>query len=79
MVNREMPDLLWKEIIEDLFEDFLEFFMPKLYDEVDFSQGYEFLDNELANIMDKTLEGKRMADRLVKVYRKGSENPLCLS
>jgi len=74
-MEREMPDLLWKEIIEDLFEDFLEFFMPKLYQKVDFSQGYEFLDNELANIMDKTLEGKKMADRLVKVYLKdGREN-----
>jgi hypothetical protein len=48
-MEREMPDLLWKEIIEDLFEDFLNFFMPKLYQQVDFSQGYEFLDNELAN------------------------------
>ena len=72
---RETPDLLWKEIIEELFEDFLEFFMPKLYQEVDFSQGYEFLDHELANIMDKTLKGKKMADRLVKVYLKdGREN-----
>ncbi|WP_172432027.1 hypothetical protein [Orenia metallireducens] len=74
-MDRETPDLLWKEIIEDLFEDFVEFFMPKLYQEIDFSQGYEFLDNELANIMDKTLEGKKMADRLVKVYLKdGREN-----
>ena len=72
---RETPDLLWKEIIEELFEDFLEFFMPKLYQEIDFSQGYEFLDNELAKIMDKTLKGKKMADRLVKVYLKdGREN-----
>jgi predicted transposase/invertase (TIGR01784 family) len=74
-MEREMPDLLWKEIIEDLFEDFLEFFMPELYQKVDFNQGYEFLDNELAKIMDKTLKGKKMADRLVKVYLKdGREN-----
>ncbi|WP_018250389.1 RpnC/YadD family protein [Orenia marismortui] len=72
---RQMPDLLWKEIIEELFEDFLKFFMPDLYAEVDFSQGYEFLDGELAKIMDKTLKGKKMADRLVKVYLKdGREN-----
>ncbi|WP_408956579.1 Rpn family recombination-promoting nuclease/putative transposase [Natroniella sp. ANB-PHB2] len=74
-MKREMPDLLWKEIIEDLFEDFLEFFMPKLYQKVDLSQGYEFLDNELANIVDKTMKGKKMVDRLVKVYLKdGREN-----
>lgn len=70
-----MPDLLWKEIIEDLFEDFLRFFLPDLYPKVDFSKGYEFLDNELANIVDKTLEGKKMSDRLIKVFLKdGTEN-----
>ncbi|MBM7556852.1 Rpn family recombination-promoting nuclease/putative transposase [Halanaerobacter jeridensis] len=74
-MEQEMPDLLWKEIIEDLFEDFIKFFLPDLYSRIDFSQGYEFLDKELANIVDKTLKGKRMSDRLVKVYLEdGTEN-----
>jgi len=74
-MEQEMPDLLWKEIIEDLFEDFIEFFLPELYKEIDFNEGYEFLDQELANIVDKTLKGKKMSDRLVKVYLKdGREN-----
>lgn len=70
-----MPDILWKEIIEDLFEDFLQFFMPDLYEKVDFSKGYEFLDQELSKIVDKTLFGKKISDRLVKVFLKdGAEN-----
>ena len=32
------PDLLWKSIIEDFFEDFLRFFYPEMVDEIDFSK-----------------------------------------
>lgn len=74
-MGKEMADLLWKEIIEDLFQDFIQFFLSDLYPKIDFSQEYEFLDKELANIVDKILKGKKMSDRLVKVYLKdGTEN-----
>ncbi|OCL28603.1 hypothetical protein U472_00615 [Orenia metallireducens] len=74
-MEKQTPDLLWKEIIEDLFEDFLRFFMTDLYSNIDFAKGYQFLDNELANIVDKTIKGKKLSDRLVKVHLKdGTEN-----
>jgi hypothetical protein len=34
----------WKEAIEIYFKQFLPFFFPAIYDEVDLERGYEFLD-----------------------------------
>jgi len=60
-------DTLWKGAIEDFFENFLHFFYPKLYKEIDFSKGFMFLDKEFEQIrMDVDAE-KRYADKLVKV------------
>ena len=68
------PDELWKKVIEDLFEDFLAFFMADLYKCVDLSKGYVFLDKEFAALFKDSKEKKRLPDRLVKVYLKdGSE------
>jgi hypothetical protein len=64
------PDELWKKIIEDLFEDFVAFFMPDLYPDVDFSKGYTFLDKELHKTTHKGKGKKRYPDHLVKVYLK---------
>ena len=33
----------WKEAIEIYFKQFLPFFFPAIYDEVDLEKGYEFL------------------------------------
>lgn len=61
-------DSAWKEVLEDLFEDFLRFFFPDIYRDVDFSKGYQFLDNELQKIIKGSNTGKRIVDKLVKVY-----------
>ena len=63
-------DLLWKGIIEDLFEDFLGYFFPELYPLVDLEKGYEFLDKELQQIYPASALGQRFADKLAKVYLK---------
>ena len=77
--KRENADILWKEIIKDLFPEFLEFFMPEIYRDVDLSKGYEFLDSELENIAFKIRKGKKIADKLIKVYMKnGEENWLLI-
>jgi hypothetical protein len=64
------PDELWKKIIEDLFEDFLSFFMADLSADVDSSKGYEFLDKEFEALFKDSEETKRLPDKLVKVYLK---------
>ncbi|MCI0617689.1 cytosolic protein [bacterium] len=65
--------------MEDLFEDFLRFFFPDIYRDVDFSKGYQFLDNELQKIIKGSNTGKRIVDKLVKVYlADGSEKWLLI-
>ncbi len=63
-------DLLWKGIIEDLFEDFLHFYFADLVVEVDFEKGFEFLDKELQQIYPESALGQRFADKLAKVFLK---------
>ncbi|TAG03031.1 MAG: hypothetical protein EAZ44_06480, partial [Cytophagia bacterium] len=61
-------DILWKGIIEDLFDDFLWYFFPDFAEnEVDFKQKFEFLDKELDSLMPENKKGKRYADKLVKI------------
>lgn len=68
------PDLLWKGIIESLIEDFLLLFFPSLAPSIDFGRGFEFLDNELAQLAPDAADTRRLTDKLIKVFLKdGSE------
>lgn len=71
-------DLLWKGIIEDLFEDFLYFFFHGFADEVDFKQPVDFLDKELKKLYPESNSQNRRADLLVKVHLKNGEAQLLL-
>ncbi len=67
-------DSPWKEALECWFESFMAFFFPHIHAEIDWDQGYEFLDTELQQIVRDADLGKRLADKLVKVtVRNGSE------
>ena len=72
-LKRKEQDSPWKEIIEKFFKEFLQFFFPKIYKDIDFSRGYEFLDKELFRIVKDSNIGKRYADKLVKVYLKNGK------
>ena len=61
-------DKLWKGIVEDLFEDFLHFFYPNWVHLIDFSKGFQFLDQELAQLFPEAEQNNRTIDKLVKVY-----------
>ncbi len=63
-------DSHWKEIIGEFFEDFTAFFMPDLYKAADFTRPVEFLEQELLDIFKTKYKGKRINDKLVKVYLK---------
>ncbi|MEZ4888761.1 MAG: hypothetical protein R3E32_28805 [Chitinophagales bacterium] len=68
-------DTRWKEIIEQLFEYFVGFFMPDLYPLVDFEQKPEFLQQELHQIIAvPKKKGKKINDAFVKVYLKDGTN-----
>ncbi|MDQ7064316.1 MAG: transposase, partial [candidate division KSB1 bacterium] len=72
-------DSAWKDVLEGLFPHFLEFFFPEIYQDVDFNRGFEFLDKELRQILKRSETGKRIVDKLVKIFLKnGSEKWLLL-
>ncbi len=64
------PDPAWKEIIEVLFEPFMEFFFPVIHRDIDFSKKYELLSKELRKISPDSNSGRRFSDVLIKVYLK---------
>jgi hypothetical protein len=62
-------DTPWKDVLEIYFEDFVSFFFPQAYAGIDWSQGFEFLDKELQQVVRDAELGKRLVDKLVKIYR----------
>ena len=66
-------DILWKEIITELFEDFVAFFLPDLFPHIDFSKGYESLEQEFAKLFPKSKNPKRRNDKLIKAHMKSGE------
>ena len=58
--NRNLPipyDKLWKSIVTEHFEDFLEMFLPDLHEKTDYNVPFKFLEQELkAVLIDKTLK-----------------------
>lgn len=67
-VARSDYDGAWKAALEKYFKEFLELLFPVIYNEVDWSKGYEFLDGELEKITIDAKTGRRYTDKLVKVY-----------
>jgi hypothetical protein len=65
-------DILWKGLLEGVFDDLLRFIFPNAMEVFDFRHGFEFLDKELAQMYPEP--GKesatRFVDKLVKVFRK---------
>jgi hypothetical protein len=66
-------DSPWKEALDLFFEAFLAFFFPQIHAEIDWSRGYETLDKELQQVVPDAERGRRLADKLVKVWRRDGE------
>lgn len=75
MIMSKSNDLLWKGVLEDVFEDFLSFLYPDAAELFDFDRGFEFLDKELEQVFPP--EGgeyaPKLVDMLVKVHTKGGK------
>lgn len=71
--QRSDYDSPWKESLETYFTDFIAFFFPKVNAEINWERGYEFLDTELQQIVRDAELGKRLADKLVKVWQVNGE------
>ncbi|PSB03483.1 cytosolic protein [Merismopedia glauca] len=70
---RDAFDSPWKDILEAYFQEFVEFFFPQIHAEIDWNRGYDFLDSELQQVVRDAELGKRLADKLVKVWRLSGE------
>ncbi|UUI03857.1 Rpn family recombination-promoting nuclease/putative transposase [Oceanobacillus jeddahense] len=66
-------DGLWKNLIEELFQEFMEFFAPDLYPEIDFEKGTDFQNIELFQFVINSKKGRKYSDKLVKVMLKNGE------
>ncbi|WP_153799349.1 hypothetical protein [Foetidibacter luteolus] len=62
-------DILWKGILENVFDDFLRFFFSNADELFDMEKGFAFLDKELAQLYPQG-EGTypKFVDKLVKVF-----------
>ncbi|MCA1596239.1 MAG: hypothetical protein LC772_07425, partial [Chloroflexi bacterium] len=61
-------DSPWKLMLERYFPSFLAFFFPLVYKDIDWARSYEFLDTELKEVVRDARLGRRLVDKLVKVW-----------
>ena len=61
-------DTPWKEALDHFLRPFLAFFYPPIHADLDWQRGYESLDKELQQIAPEARTGRRLADKLFKVW-----------
>jgi len=66
-------DSPWKDVLDLLFDSFMALFFPFAHERIDWSRGFEFLDKELQKIAADAAVGRRVMDKLVKVWLKSGE------
>lgn len=66
-------DTSWKEVLDTYFQSFMDYCWAEAAEDIDWSQGYEMLDKELQVLTKGAATGKRIIDKLIKVWRKGGE------
>ncbi|MCP4110796.1 MAG: DUF4351 domain-containing protein [Desulfobacteraceae bacterium] len=71
-------DSPWKEVIERYFPEFIAFFFPKVFQDIDWEKGYEFLNKELQKIAKDAKIGRKYVDKLAKVWLKNGESAWAL-
>lgn len=66
-------DTPWKDILNTCFNDFITFFYPEIYNDIDWTKAPLYMDKELSQIIRESKTGCRFVDKLVKVFRKSGE------
>jgi hypothetical protein len=72
---RRKNDILWKGLLDEVFEDMLRFVFPDADKKFNLKRGFVFLDKELGEIYpepDKKSD-TRHVDKLVKVFLKNGK------
>lgn len=78
--KQRKSDILWKVVMEEVFDDLLRFIFPDADQVYNMERGFEFLDKELAEIYpepDKE-SATNFADKLVRVYRRDGKEDCIL-
>ena len=60
-------DSPWKEAVEHYFPEFMIFYFPEAYTQIDWTKEHVFLDQELRAVVQDAELGKRFVDKLVRV------------
>jgi len=66
-------DSPWKEALERYLPSFLALYFPTVHAAIDWTRNYEWLNTELRQVVRDAEMGKRLADVLVKVWRKDGQ------
>ncbi len=61
-------DSPWKAGLEQYFQQFVEYCFPKIYPNIDWGRSYESMDKELEQVVRDAELGRRLADKLYKVW-----------
>jgi hypothetical protein len=75
---RTDQDSPWKRILQQYFQEAIEFFLPNIAKLVDWTQPPEFLDKEFVKIAPDAKLGRRFADQLVRVKLKRGKDLVLL-
>ncbi|MBW4570448.1 MAG: DUF4351 domain-containing protein [Tolypothrix carrinoi HA7290-LM1] len=67
-LERADNDSPWKEILSAYFPQAMQFFFPQTAELINWELQYEFLDKEFQQIAREAEQGRRYADKLVKVW-----------
>ncbi len=70
-----MADSPWKEVCEKKLPLVFELLYPRVHGDLDWTQDDDALDQELRKFSPASKSGGRIADRLLKVIVKGSDDP----
>ena len=71
-------DSPWKDALSHFFPDFMAFYFPQAHAAIDWSRPYEFLEQELAELVHDGIAGKRVVDKLVRVAALDGSQPWLL-
>jgi hypothetical protein len=61
-------DSPWKEALDHFLAPFLAFFFPRAHADIDWTRGYQALDKEFQQLIRASEVGRRLADKLFKVW-----------
>jgi hypothetical protein len=75
---RTDQDSPWKRVLQQYFQEAIEFFLPNVAKLVDWTQPAEFLDKEFVKIAPDAKVGRRFADQLVRVKLKRGKDLILL-